>query len=100
MRHFSHSVGHLHYRSQRQQQDVELESRMMVDLDADSVLDDNTGCEQEDDVEVDIEEEGELEGELQSDVDCDSAWASAIASNNETEVSNDSSNDSDGYASF
>ena len=64
MRHFDHGVGHLHYRSWRQQQDVELESRIIVDLDADSVLDNDTGYEQEDDVEVDIEEEGELEGEL------------------------------------
>ncbi len=100
MRHFSHGVGHLHYRSRRQQQNVELKSRMMVDLDADSVLDDNIGCKQEDEVEVDIEEEGELKGELQSNIDCDSAWASAIASNNEIEASSDSSNDSDGYASF
>jgi hypothetical protein len=72
MRHFGQGVGHLQYQTQRQQDsDAELASGMNVD--ADSVLDKDTRCEQEHDIEVDIEEEGELEGEIESDVECASA---------------------------
>ena len=98
MRHFDHGVGHLQYGTWMQQySDAEMESGTMGD--ANSISDNNTGCEEEHDMEVDIEEEGELEGELESDVDCDGA--STIASEDELEGSEDDSNNySDGYASF
>ncbi len=98
MRHFSHGVGHLQYGTRTQQDsDTETESRMMGD--ANSISDNNTGCEEEHDMKVDIEEEGELKGELESDVDCDST--STIASEDKLEGSeDDSDNYSDSYASF
>jgi hypothetical protein len=98
MRHFGYGVGHLQYGTQTQQDsDTETESGMMGD--ANSISDNDTGCEEEHDREVDIEEEGELEGELESNVDCDGA--STIASEDESEGSkDDSDNYLDGYASF
>jgi hypothetical protein len=99
MRHFGHGIGHLKYRPQTQQDSAtETVSGTMMG-DADLISDNDTGSEQEDDIEVDIEEEGGFDGELYSDVDCDSA--STVASEDESEWNNnDSDNYSDGYASF
>ena len=75
----------------------------MQDSDAENanlISDNDTGCEQEHDIEVDIEEEGELEGQFESDVDSNSAHTIDSEDSDELEVSDDSNNDLDGYVSF
>jgi hypothetical protein len=92
MRHFSHGVGYLQYRtSMPQDSDSGSESGTMEN--ADLVSDNNMSCDVE--VDINLEEEGELEGdsELECDIDCDSEDKSEVSDNS-------SSNDLDGYASF
>ena len=99
MRHFSHGVGHLHYRARRPQDlDIWFESGMMVNASAESILDNDIGHDVK--VDIELEEEGELEGDLELESDIDSDSASTAASDVELEVSEDSSNDLDRYASF
>ena len=101
MRHFGHSIGHLQYKPQTRQDSDALAGTVSGTTmgDDDLISDNDTGCEQEYDIEVDIQEEGNLDGELDSDVDSDSART--ITSEDESEGSGeDSDNYSDGYASY